>query len=68
MRLDSSMAANVLGWRACLSMASTIRLTADWYTHYLRGDADMAAFSCAQLAAYLDLRTAAHSEELLQCT
>ncbi|MDH2132125.1 CDP-glucose 4,6-dehydratase [Sphingobium yanoikuyae] len=68
LRLDSSMAANVLGWRACLSMASTIRLTADWYTHYLRGEADMAAFSCAQLAAYLDLRTAAHSEELLQCT
>lgn len=66
LRLDSSKAAALLGWRARLSFDETMAITGDWYAADQRGDVDMAGFTDRQLATYRALFAPA-SEELREC-
>jgi CDP-glucose 4,6-dehydratase len=52
LRLCCDKALAFLGWRAALSFAETIRLTAEWYRIYYAGGADMRAVSSGQIAEY----------------
>jgi CDP-glucose 4,6-dehydratase len=67
LRLDSSKAASLLGWRPRLSFDDTMAFTGDWYAAELAGNADMAAFTNRQLATYRALLAPAPSEELQEC-
>lgn len=51
--LDSSKARQRLGWRPRLSTDAAIAMTADWYRAFAGGDADMQAFTRAQIAEYV---------------
>ena len=52
--LDSSKAHARLGWRPRLSTEEAVTMSAEWYRAYARGNADMRAFSEAQIARYSD--------------
>lgn len=51
LRLDSSRAASVLGWRPRWSLATALASTVEWYRAWHHG-ADMAALTRDQIAAY----------------
>lgn len=51
--LDSSKARARLGWAPTLDRAATIRFTIDWYRAWAAGQADMTAFTNAQIAAFV---------------
>lgn len=57
LRLDCSKAKARLNWSPKLNLNDSVRLTAEWYAAWRKGQ-DMAAFTSAQIAAY----TAACSE------
>lgn len=51
LRLDCSKAEALLNWSPKLDLNDSIRLTAEWYAAWRKGE-DMAAFTSAQIAAY----------------
>lgn len=51
LRLDSSRARQLLGWRPHWSLDDCLRRTVDWHTAWQRGD-DMRVATLAQLAGY----------------
>jgi CDP-glucose 4,6-dehydratase len=51
LKLDSSKARNLLGWKPRWDFAATIRHTMDWYRNFADGN-DMRAYSIAQIDAY----------------
>lgn len=51
--LDSTKAAEVLGWTPRLDLDYAIKLTADWYRAAIDQN-DMAAFTSAQIAAFIE--------------
>ena len=70
--LDSGKARARLGWRPGLSFADTVGFTVDWYRAWSAGQADMAAFSTAQIEAFSALARPASTDaakfgELQQC-
>ncbi len=53
--LSSALAAQTLGWQPRLGIRESLSWTADWYLAHSAGE-NMAAFSSAQIARYLELR------------
>ena len=53
--LSSSLAAHTLGWQSRLDIRESLAWTADWYLAHSAGE-NMAAFSAAQIARYLELK------------
>ncbi len=51
LRLDSTLARELLGWRPHWALKRAVAETADWYRRWAQGD-DMLAFSHAQIARY----------------
>ncbi|MFG1418742.1 CDP-glucose 4,6-dehydratase [Xanthobacter sp. V0B-10] len=56
LRLDCSKAKALLGWHPNLRFEDSIRLTAEWYAAWHKGE-DMAAFTDRQIEAYAALVT-----------
>jgi CDP-glucose 4,6-dehydratase len=54
--LDSSLASAELGWKPRLDMQAAIRLTAEWYSAYLRRE-DMGKHTRSQVVEYCDADT-----------
>jgi CDP-glucose 4,6-dehydratase len=52
--LSSELAGHALGWRPRLDIGASLSWTADWYLAHSAGE-NMAAFSEAQIARYLEL-------------
>ena len=53
LRLCCDKALALLGWRATLDFAETLRLTAEWYRiYYAKNGADMRAVTSGQIAGY----------------
>lgn len=56
LRLDSTRAESMLGWKPRLPFAETLRWTADWYAGWLRGgDASARALTLEQIRNYARL-------------
>lgn len=53
LKLDSSRARTLLGWRPAWRLATALEKTVEWHRAWA-GGADMAAVSMAQIAAYTD--------------
>jgi CDP-glucose 4,6-dehydratase len=53
--LSSALAAQTLGWQPRLDIRESLSWTADWYLAHSAGE-NMAAFSAAQIARYLELK------------
>jgi CDP-glucose 4,6-dehydratase len=51
LKLDSSKARTLLGWRPALDLASALAWTVDWYQAHAAG-ADMRAFTLDQIRRY----------------
>ncbi|GFM38132.1 CDP-glucose 4,6-dehydratase [Desulfovibrio psychrotolerans] len=54
LKLCCDKALSHLQWRAAMPFAETIRFTAEWYRAYYREQADMFAFTMAQIAEYTE--------------
>ena len=54
LRLDSSLAHDVLGWRPCLDLEEGLRWTVEWHRAQLAGE-DMRSLSVQQIARYAGL-------------
>ncbi|HVF93384.1 MAG TPA: CDP-glucose 4,6-dehydratase [Sphingomonas sp.] len=67
LRLDSSKAAALLGWRPQLSFDEMMALTGDWYAADIDGGVDMAAFTDRQLSTYRARCAPVAIEELRIC-
>lgn len=53
LRLSVEKAKEILAWQSCLNFPETVQFTVEWYRErHVRGVADLAAFSCRQIAAY----------------
>jgi CDP-glucose 4,6-dehydratase len=52
LRLDSTRARQLLGWKPRLTFGETIEWTAEWYLRWSRGE-DMRAFTSSQIADYV---------------
>ncbi len=53
LRLDSTKARTILGWRPRLSLEMSLSMTVDWYRAWASGDVDMRSFSAGQIDQYL---------------
>jgi CDP-glucose 4,6-dehydratase len=60
LRLDCAKANQILGWQPVCEFSTTLRLTADWYGAWHRGE-DIPELCRAQLATYIEQRKA-HDE------
>ncbi|MDR1360500.1 MAG: CDP-glucose 4,6-dehydratase [Deltaproteobacteria bacterium] len=52
LKLCCDKALALLGWKAVLSFAQAVRLTADWYRAYYEGKSDLRALTGEQIAGY----------------
>ncbi|WBU62710.1 CDP-glucose 4,6-dehydratase [Paracoccus aerodenitrificans] len=52
LRLDSTRARLHLGWHPRLELSEALRLTAEWYRAYLRGDSDLRELTLSQIIKY----------------
>lgn len=53
LQLDSTKAANALGWRSRLTFDEAIQFTADWYSTARSREADLRRITEAQIATYM---------------
>jgi CDP-glucose 4,6-dehydratase len=67
LRLDSSKAKLLLGWRPRLSVEAAATMTADWYRAFAGEAQDMRAFSEGQIEQYAGSLGVVHEREITQC-
>lgn len=53
LQLSFEKASHVLGWRAVLPFAETVKMTADWYKAYYGGEKDMYGYTTGQIEEYM---------------
>ncbi len=64
LRLDTTKARTMLGWRPQLDLETSVRMTIDWYRAHAAGRTDMRAFTDVQIDRFLAVseRTGQQSE------
>jgi CDP-glucose 4,6-dehydratase len=55
LKLNCDKALHYLNWRTVLSFEQTVKMTADWYKTFYRGEKDMYDFTAKQIEMYTDL-------------
>lgn len=54
LKLSFDKASHVLDWRAVLSFAETVKMTAGWYRTYYGGEKDMYGYTVRQIEEYVE--------------
>jgi len=52
LRLDSSKAASMLGWRPVLNLTSSLEMTVDWYRRYYEDPGSIYSITIKQIERY----------------